>query len=98
MNSPTRRAVLAFSLVEVLIVAVLLIALAAFLLPRYLGSGKTVDGKNAPTPVSRAKDTVCQSNLQQLRAGLASLKAGDPDGANPQSLAELKFPAETTKC
>lgn len=88
-----------FSLIEILVVTVLLIMLSGGLAYFYLGSGgKTKDGKTKRTPITVAKDTVCQSNIGQVRQSLNVLRAGDPDGALPQSLTELKLPSELLYC
>lgn len=92
-----RRALRAFGLIEVLVVVALLLLLAAFLLPRYLG-GKTPEGKTVRAPMTAAKDTVCRTNLGTVRQGLETLKAGDPDGQPAPSLAELRLGSEVTRC
>jgi hypothetical protein len=47
---------------------VILVALAAWLLPRYLGSGKSAPGQNTiQAPIQRAQGVDCQNNLQQMR-------------------------------
>jgi prepilin-type N-terminal cleavage/methylation domain-containing protein len=96
-NSVPSRVSRGFSLIEILVVAVILVALSAVLMGRYLG-GKTADGKRAPTPMSRAHDTECMSNIKQVRMGIETAKSTDPDGKNIQSLDELKFPKEVTHC
>jgi competence protein ComGC len=97
-NSIQNRVSRGFSLVEILVVAVILIALSAVLMGKYLG-GKTADGKRAPTPMSRAHDTECMSNIKQVRAGIEAQKSMDVDGKNNiQSLDELKYPKEVTHC
>ena len=72
--------------------------LAAFLLPRYLGSSKTVGGRRVESPKERGQSAVCINNLQQIRASLTMLQsAGDEEG-RPKTLAELKLPAEMLRC
>ncbi len=89
----------AFTLIEILIVLVIIMALAALLLPHYLG-GVTADGKKVRAPVTMAKDTICQEYLGQVRMAISMNKNmdTDADAANPRSLAELKLPYEVTHC
>jgi len=87
----------AFSLVEILVVLVVLAVIAAFVMPRYLGGvRKRADGYRGP--VAEARDTVCRSNLNQLRASLQAAAAGDPDGKPPSDLTELGMPSEVRVC
>jgi prepilin-type N-terminal cleavage/methylation domain-containing protein len=89
----------AFGLVEILVVLVMLAILAAVLYPRIAGGGKTSDGKDAPTPMNRARQTVCMTNLRSVRQMIEAHKAGDPDGGNPPSLDALQgLPRELKKC
>ncbi len=85
-----------FSLVEILLVCVVLAALGAGLSVLYLGHSKP--GEKATTPIDRAKSTVCQSNLISVRQSIAAFQAGDTEGKFPQSLEELKLPAEILSC
>jgi prepilin-type N-terminal cleavage/methylation domain-containing protein len=87
----------AFSLIEILIVMVVIMVIAAYLLPHYLG-GKTMDGKKVRAPITMARDTVCQSNIQQVRQSLEINKTTDAEGGYPSDLASLKLPAECLKC
>jgi len=66
-----------------------LVVLAAFLLPRYLGrSGQP--GVNAPaTPIERASGVECQSYLQQIRQAM-QLYLPDHEERYPGNLMELK--------
>lgn len=92
-----RRGARAFSLVEILVVMVILMVLAAFILPRYLG-GRTEDGKKTRAPITMARDTVCQSNIKQVRLAIDTARTSDPDAKPPQSLDELKLGSELTRC
>ena len=89
-----------FSLIEMLVVIVIIGALSAMLFTFYLGKG----GKGAPpgmahSPIERAKDTVCKSNLEQVRLAIQSAKTmAEDEQKNPQSLQELKLPAELLIC
>src|ERR1043166_529466 len=87
----------ALSLIEILVVMVVIMILAAMIMPRYLG-GTSLDGKKHRAPITMARDTVCQSNLQQVRASIEINKTTDADGGNPPDLASLKLPAEVLKC
>lgn len=82
----TRRA---FTLVELLVVLVLLMLLAAFLLPRYLGGKDPVSGKKIASPRERAQQTAGVSYLSQINQALTMYKM-DHDDQLPQSLNELK--------
>lgn len=75
-------------LIEVLVVAVLLIALAAFLLPRYLGG--RAGGKVVRAPITVARDAVCRTDLNSVRQSIQAAAAGDPDGRPVGSLDELR--------
>ena len=85
----------AFTLIEILVVMVILVILLMFV--GHMISGKTKDGKGQ-SPVQKAQGTVCMSNLNQIRQGIQIQKIGNENEANPQSLAELKFPAEVLSC
>ncbi len=85
MRSRTR----AMGLIEVLVVCVLLICIASFVLPRYLG-GKSADGKTYKAPISMAKDVVCQTNLGTVRQSIAAMAAGDPDYQGVYSLRDVR--------
>jgi competence protein ComGC len=93
----SRRIVRAFSLVEIMVVLVVLMVLAAVLYPSIAGHGRTKQGK-ATTPLSKAHDTVCQSNLRSVRQSIEAFKAGDSEERLPASLDELKLPSEVTHC
>ena len=97
MKMISRRSLQAFSLIEILIVIVIMAVLAAVLFPRIAGRGRTPAGK-ATTAMSKANDTECLINIRSARQSLAAMRAGDPDGAPPQSLDELRLPKELTHC
>ena len=97
MTSEQHHRRLAFSLVEMLVVIVIIVVLAAVLMPRIAGHGRTKEGK-ATTPLSKTHDTECMVNIRQVRQGIETIKAGDPDSKPPGSLEELRFPRELTHC
>lgn len=80
-----------FSLVEMLVVLVVIAVLAMFLFPRYLGGGKTPDGKTIQSPKQRGQSVECRNNLSQARMAyqMATASALDDEG-RPRSLADLK--------
>ena len=86
----------AFTLIEILVVIVI-IAIMITIVTGML-TGRTKSGEKGKSPVQRAQGTVCLSNLNQMRQSISILKMGDENEANPQSLADLKFPAEVLTC
>jgi prepilin-type N-terminal cleavage/methylation domain-containing protein len=78
----------AFSLIEILVVALIILILAAFLLPRYLGDIKDEHNKRVKSPIKQARGVECQSNLQQIRQ--AYTMATSFGETRPQSLADLR--------
>lgn len=86
----------AFSLVEILVVGIIIIALAAWLFPKFLSSTKNAAGKTIDSPIQRAKGVECSSNLQQIRQ---SLQMAGISEERPQSLQELRgLPSSMLKC
>ena len=80
----------AFSLVEILATIVIIMVLAAILLPRYLSGATGPGGKKGEAPIKRAKGVECQNNLSQIRMGLQTAAFGDEDGARRQLLDALE--------
>jgi competence protein ComGC len=78
----------AFSLVEILVVLVILMVLAAFLLPNYLGGAKDAKGRKVEAPIQRAHSVECKNNLSQIRQ--AYTMATTTDENRPQSVADLR--------
>ncbi len=69
MNRWGRRG--SWTLVELVVVMVILIALAAWLLPRYLGSSKDSLGRTTvQAPMERAKGVDCVERLHQIRLAI----------------------------
>ncbi len=87
----------ALNLIELLVVLVVIGAIAVYIWPRYIG-GKSSGPAKYTGPVTQARDTVCRSNLSQLRASIQALSASDPEGRAPQSLVDLGLPAEMQRC
>jgi competence protein ComGC len=86
----------AFSLVEILVVGIIIIALAAWLFPKFLSSTKNAAGKTIDSPIQRAKGVECSNNLQQIRQ---SLQIAGMSEERPQSLQELRgIPASMFRC
>lgn len=90
----------AFSLVELLVVAILLIALGGGVAYFYLGSGKAgkTPGETITTPITKANETVCMTNLGSVRQSISAEMASNPDGRFPSSLTMLHLPAELMYC
>ena len=86
-----------FSLVEIMVVIVIIAALAAWLLPKYLSAGKSADGKTTASPMQAARGIECTNNLQQIRSSLQMVSASDE--RPPQTLTELPgLPSTMLKC
>lgn len=86
----------AFSLVEILVVGIIIIALAAWLFPKFLSSTKNAAGKTIDSPIQRAKGVECTNNLSQIRQ---ALQMSGMSEEKPQSLAELRgIPTSMFKC
>lgn len=99
-----RRAKTGFSLIEILVVMVVIVAIAGLVSYNYLGKGKP--GEKKVTPINEAKKVACQSNLQQIRTGIQTFKTMNTDAAengngepkNPETLKEMKLPQELLEC
>ncbi|MDE2126381.1 MAG: type II secretion system protein [Armatimonadetes bacterium] len=91
------RSLSAFSLIELLVVCVILVALGAGLSAMLIGHAKP-GSHQAATPMDRAQSVVCMNNLNQIRDAIAAAEASDPNGAPPATLASLKLPVEMTQC
>jgi hypothetical protein len=89
-----------FSLVEILVVCVLLVALGGGLAYFYMGHGRgEKPGDIVHTPITKANDAVCQSNISQVRQALSMAQMSESDGKFPRSLTELKeLPGEFLSC
>ena len=88
----------AFSMIEILVVLVILMVLAAILMPRYLGQSRAKNGR-ATSALARAHDTECLANLRSVRQAIEVYKTSDLDAKNPASLAELReLPKDLLTC
>jgi prepilin-type N-terminal cleavage/methylation domain-containing protein len=89
-----------FSLVELLVVVVLLVFLGGALSYFYLGRGGTdpATGKRKVTPIGKAVETKCRSNIGQIRQALQMTQSGSEDEKFPATLKELKLPSEFDSC
>lgn len=76
------------SLVEVLLVCALLVGLAVWLAPRYLGGGRNTSNK-ALSPTQRARQTEGVSYVVQIRQAIQMYRM-DHDDQFPQSLQDLR--------
>ncbi len=77
-----------WTLIELIVAMVILVALAAWLLPRYLTSQKNSLGHTTvQAPVERAQGVDCANNLQQLRYALTM--AQQTNERYPATLQEL---------
>ena len=87
-------------LVEIIVVMVIIGILSSIIYSVYLGKGGAPgDPSRAHSPIERAKDTVCTSNLKQVRLAIQAANTGSEDErTNPASLTELKLPAEFLVC
>ncbi len=86
-----------FSLVEILVVALVIALLAGGLMALYVGkSGKPHEKSHGP--IAQSQSVVCMNNLRQIRMAIDMAHQSDPDGKFPESLAELKLPNEMLAC
>jgi Tfp pilus assembly protein PilE len=77
-----------WTLVELVVVCVVLIALAAWLAPRYLARTPATKGQPArAAPIERAHGVECMNNLRQIRAAIAMHRTSNE--TFPSSLREL---------
>jgi prepilin-type N-terminal cleavage/methylation domain-containing protein len=93
----SRRSVPGFSLIEILVVLVIVVALSAILANNFLGHSNSKNGK-AHTPMERAHDTECMNNVHQVHLGIVAAQSSDADGKYPDTLVELKLPKEMLRC
>ena len=91
---PIRRA---YNLVEVLLIFLALILIAAFLIPRYL-NGRVTENKTAGGVQSEALDAVCRATLNQARDSVAVARTMHQGAEKAQSLADFHLPDSETHC
>lgn len=87
-----------FSLIELLVVAVLLVALGGGLAYFYLGHGAGDKSGKAHTPIGKAEDTVCLSNLRSVRQAINVARTSSTDEAFPKSLQDLQLGPDFLSC
>jgi prepilin-type N-terminal cleavage/methylation domain-containing protein len=88
-----------FSLVEILVVCVIIVALSAGVYSLYLGHGSGKPGEPARSPMQRGHDPVCANNLSQIRASLQIAQTNDENEKYPATLKALQgMPAEMLTC
>jgi hypothetical protein len=92
-----------FTLVEILLVTLVMILIGGALVYFYFGKSsdqakKLGGGDMIHTPITRANDVVCQTNLGSVRQAIEAERASDADGHPPQSLNLLSLPAELLSC
>jgi hypothetical protein len=86
-----------WSLIELLLAVVILVALAAWLLPRYLGSGKNSPvGSTVQAPIQRAHGVECGNNLRQVRYAITM--AQQSEERFPASLNDLRVGPTMLAC
>jgi len=81
----------AFSLIEILVVVAIIVVLSSITYGVYIGG----HSKNAPpgkahSPMERAKDVVCMSNLRSVRQCIEAEHASDSDAKFPGALTEIR--------
>lgn len=87
-----------FSLIEILVVMVIIVALSAVTYSVFFGHSKNAPPGKAHNPVERAHDTECINNVHQVHLAIMAAQAGDVDGKNPPSLDGLGLPKEMLSC
>lgn len=85
-QTPARKG---FSLVEILVVAIVLAVIAAVFVPRYLSGQKKPGGGKTQSPKQAARGVECAANLTQLRQAYTMAQTTSEEGG-PRDLAALK--------
>jgi type II secretory pathway pseudopilin PulG len=89
-----------WTLIELLVACVILIALAAWLLPRYLVRTPAEKGQpGRAAPIERAHGVECMNNLRQIRAAINMYRTSNENF--PPSLRDLTsqgIPASMLSC
>ncbi len=87
-----------FSLGEILMVMVLVLAITGGILYLYVGKDNGGMGKNVLDAPNVAKDVVCRTNLQTVRSSIEAARAKDSNGKAPASLDDLGLGEAATRC
>lgn len=78
-----------FGLIEIMVVMLIIMILAAFLLPRYLGGTDPLTKKKVASPRDRARQVATVEYTSQINQAIL-LYQQDHDGENPPNLEALK--------
>src|SRR5438045_3416575 len=78
-----------FGLIELLVVVLIMVILAAVLLPHYLSGSKDKNGNHVPAPRERAKQAAGSEYIGQINQAILMYR-GDHDEQNPPNLQALK--------
>jgi Na+-transporting methylmalonyl-CoA/oxaloacetate decarboxylase gamma subunit len=92
-----RRTREAWSLVEISVVLAVLLILAIWLIPKYMGRGAEPSRHPRKTPENAAIAVQCRNNLQQIRLAIRIHRLPGEEPL-PSSLQELRLPAEILAC
>lgn len=76
------------AIIEIVVVVVIIVALAYFLIPKYIGSaGQGVKNGGPPTPMERANGVECMTNLSQVRQAIGMYQQSNEKA--PTALSDL---------
>ena len=84
-----RRKDTAFGLIEILVVLLIVMILAAAILPRYLSGGTDKNGKHVASPTERAHQAEGSEYIGQINQAILMYK-NDHEDQNPPNLLALK--------
>ena len=85
------------AIIEIVVVVAIIVALAYFLMPRYLGGpGQGIKNGGPPTPRERASGVECMSNINQVRQAINMYQQSNEK--YPASLSEGGVPDSIAKC
>lgn len=95
MNQVSRRSRSAFSLIELLISVAIMCALAAIILPRYIGGRDPITKKTIASPRQRAQQVAGVEYIGQINQAIAMYRM-DHENENPPNLSALSTYGVTT--